>query len=126
MKKHAALAVLVAWGIFAGHASAQWESALSPCSGNLSYFIQHPPAYLSQPVPRTCGYSALPYSPDILTSEPQLKPATPLVIRNPYVTGSWQASPLPQRSIHAPLLIKNPYVILAKSVPPPPPPPRTQ
>ena len=129
MRTHAALAVLVAWGILAGHASAQWGSSWGANANEyVPYFSLHPPVYYSQPVPRTYGYSPFPYTPDVLTPDPQAKPAAPLLVPNPYVAGPYQGShgQVTERSIPSPLRIINPYVTQQpgsmKSVPLPAPP----
>ncbi len=111
MRKYVALAALVAWGILAGHASAQWGSWLSTYNNDsVPYFALHPPVYYSQPVPRTYGYSPYPYPPCVLTPDPQSTPVASPMILNPFVGGACPASPGPERSTPSPVRIINPYV----------------
>jgi hypothetical protein len=122
MKKYAVLPALVVWGLLSGHASAQWGELLSGyVNANLPQSAQQPSAGSGQPTPRTCGYGSFPFSLDRLIPSPAVKTAVPLVIRNPYYTGSWQVSPLPVPSGTAPLVIKNPYVTDTGAAPPAPP-----
>jgi hypothetical protein len=124
MKRHLALAMLVAWGICAAQASAQWgDSLVAYADSRVPYFALHPPVYYSQPVPRAYGYSPFPYPPEMITPNPQFRSAAPSVIHNPYATAAWQTGSTPGTSIPSPLRIKNPYVTLADDAPPPPPAP---
>ena len=122
MKKHAAWAVLVVWAIGAGQASAQWESVLNFYNANLPYFSQHPPVYFSLPMQGPNASSAAASSLEMFTPNQQVKPATPLVMRNPYV--AWPSRHPGARAVASQAALdQNPYVTLAGSTPPAPPAP---
>ena len=65
-----------------------------PTERRVPYFAAHPPVYYSQPVPRTYGYSPFAYTPD--TRTPDVIPAQPVEIVNPYVKPSSAATDAPK------------------------------
>jgi hypothetical protein len=121
MKRHVVLAVLLASGVVAAQASAQWGSWLtSYINENIPQLSPHSPASFSLPIPGAGGYGALSSSLERLTPNRPARPAPPLWMRNPYVTWPWPGRPAPERSMPAALMIKNPYVAGSGATPPPP------
>lgn len=82
------------------------------------YFAAHPPVYYSYPVPRTYGYSPFAYPPEVMT--PDVAPAAPLEIVNPFVPSSTsenktkapQDQAVENRAAEAPkpVVVMNPFV----------------
>ncbi len=82
---------------------------------DVPYFSMFPPVYYSMPVPRTYGWSPFAYPPGTMT--PEVEPAEPQDIVNPYVPQNKEkseAKPTAARtaSYHAsvPQVVINPFV----------------
>lgn len=100
-------------GVFGGYSSPYATDRIP----TPPYFSLHPPVYYSVPVPRTYGYSPLPYNGNVRTPDIAPAPATPLSIVNPYVTQPANAEVAPKTApadgdtaVAKPLMIVNPFV----------------
>ena len=83
------------------------------------YFSMFPPVYYSMPVPRTYGWSPFAYPPGVMT--PEVEPAQPQDMVNPYVPQNKEKPEAKPTAIHTavyraptPQVVINPFVKLAK------------
>jgi hypothetical protein len=86
---------------------------------DVPYFSMFPPVYYSLPVPRTYGWSPFAYPPGTMT--PEVEPAQPQDMVNPYVPQNKEKGEAKPTSMHTaayraptPQVLINPYVQAAK------------
>ncbi len=86
---------------------------------DVPYFSMFPPVYYSLPVPRTYGWSPFAYPPGTMT--PEVEPAQPQDMINPYVPQNKEKPEAKPTAIHTatyraptPQVVINPYVKSAK------------
>ena len=82
---------------------------------DVPYFSMFPPVYYSMPVPRTYGWSPFAYPPGTMT--PEVEPAAPQDLTNPYVPQSTDSKPAKPTAAHTashrtikPQVLINPFV----------------
>jgi hypothetical protein len=86
---------------------------------DVPYFSMFPPVYYSLPVPRTYGWSPFAYPPGTMT--PEVEPAEPQNMVNPYVPQNKEKAEVKPMSSHTtsynarvPQVVINPFVKSAK------------
>ena len=93
------------YGLYYGHRISLYTSGQVPIP---PYFSLHPPVYYSFPVARTYGYSPYAYPPGIMTPDARLH--RPKAIRNGFVPQKATGVVSRDKVAATPLRIRNPYV----------------